>query len=142
MGQRVETGRPTRKQKGPCVHTVPHLHCPQDLCATFAVTMPRTRSQVLHVAGLLLSFRFYSADTSSTPWILEDIGNKVEMVPGLKQLTVFGVRHRSNYNGGEGGRKYLEWGCWAVRRGISKLQFPSRPTNLGTTLRNTSLEAE
>lgn len=94
------------------------------------------------MAVLLLSFRFYSADTSSTPWILEDIRNKVEMVPGLKQLKVFGVRHGSNYNGGEGVRKYLEWGYWAVRGGTFKLQFPPRPANLGTTLRNTSLEVE
>lgn len=94
------------------------------------------------MAGFFLSFRFNSEDPSSTSWILEDTGNKVEMVSDLEQLTVLWVGHTSNYHGGKRGRKYPEWGRWAVRCGTSELQFSPRLANLGTTLRNTSLEVK
>lgn len=54
------------------------------------------------MVGSFLSFRFNSVDTSLAPWTFEVIGNEVETVPDLKQLTVLWVRKTNNYSGGKG----------------------------------------
>ena len=166
------------------------LTCGDFALITFTITMPRTFSQDLYMAGYSFYYWFFfereekhqfvvpliyvfigcflcvpwlgkkpkilvypdnvltnwgtwpgqafccSDLTGWSPWMLEDARNEVEIVPDPvcgwdTEVTTMEVK--------EGG-KCLEWGWWTGRWGASELQFSPRSGNLGTMLRNTSLE--